>query len=137
MSRKQRILRIVVATSVLWLTFLLPWSGPSWLDLAQPALIAVAFAVLSHVLGFGSWLLTVSFSVLMLGMFAMATTYGLYADASGTNAVPKGFIAALAGLLTIASAPFYFLAPLVLSSAAYYAARRTWPNNAYMDSTRE
>ena len=126
-----RPLKLVGLAATLWILYLIPWPGPVWVTPAKPAVIAVAFALLSWRLGVGSWLLTIVFSLTFF-VHGIADYY-VHSSDQGTNlaGAPPGTKESILYLWAVLFSPISLWAPLLLASLSYALVTRLRSNNRW------
>jgi hypothetical protein len=126
-----RPLKLATLAATLWILYLVPWPAPAWVDMAKPATIAVAFAVLSWRLGVGSWPLTIVFSL----TFFIHSAVAMYVSSFDPTANPAGATTGTrAGIVyfgAILFSPITLWAPVLFGALAYAFATRLRSNNRW------
>jgi hypothetical protein len=122
-----RPLKLVVLAATLWILYLVPWPGPDWIVPAKPALVAVAFAVLSSRLGVGSWPLTIAFSL----TFFIHGTVEMYLNSDDMAGAPPGTRGGMVYLGAMLFSPVSLWAPVIFGCLTYSLMVRLRSNNRW------
>ena len=126
-----RPLKLVILAATLWILYLVPWPGLAWIDPAKPALVAVAFAVLSWRLGVGSWPLTIVFSLTFF-IHGIAAMYVHSFDPGNDMAgAPPGTRAGMLYVGAMLFSPVSLWAPVIFGSVTYALVVRLRSNNRW------
>jgi hypothetical protein len=124
-QRKRRI-KLLTLAAVLWVGYLIPWSGPWWLEAAKPSFLAAVFAIMSWCLGVGSWPLTIVFSLTFFVYSAVDMYVGSDLASEGPNTRVR-----LIYLGAVVFSPITLWGPVLLGAVAYAAAQRLRPNSRW------
>ena len=132
--RLVRSIKLVALAGVLWIVFVLPWPGPTWVEPAKPTLTAVVFALLSRRLRVGSWPLTITFCLMFFlygVVIAYVTSFQQGNDMAGASPDTRDSMLYLWAMLF---SPISLWGPVLFGSLAYAWASKAWSNDRFEGS---